>query len=305
MSKKINKINKKRAQANKERIIKKSKRNIVISLIAAVVIIAVIVILIVSGEKKPKEIDYNNMTEKDWQNIVESFGTAKPYTVATPTGDVVSVEVTPSFLGIETLDEKEMKPTVVSGLTFPYAVPDTGMTVLMLNKYSGPYIEDSSNDYVGNCCAMLVKNTGDTTIAYAELSFIVNEDENEEAIFKISMLGAGECAIVLEANKREYKENDIYMVNRKGVSRIDDVSFNSEKVQTAGGEKEITITNLTDKEYSKVVVYFKNLYMEDLYFGGITYTRTFENVKANETMTLASANYLPDVCRIVRVDVSE
>ncbi len=293
------------ARVKKEKLRKKYKKNILIASVIAVVLIAAIVIILVSGNNN-QELPDGQYTEEEWQELLQSVKTAEPMQVIEPTAGVTLAPLpvaTPYFPEIDTLDPEKMEKKESSGLTFPYVIPEMDLTLLMIDGYSGPYIEDGSNSYVENCTAILVKNTGDTVLEYAELTFKINGEE--DAVFKISMLPENSCAMVLEANKLKYNAEDLYMVASKGKSRIETLELNADKIAVTGGEKQITINNRTDTPYSKVVVCYKNLYMEGLYFGGIAYARTFENLAANGEMTLAADNYYPDVCQILKVDVYE
>lgn len=293
------------ARVKKAKLRKKYKKNMIIAIVAAVALIAAIVIIIVSSSNKPK-VQEGEYTKEELQEILNSIKTAEPMQIVEPTYGATLAPIpvaTPFFPEIETLDPEKMEKKEASGLTFPYVVPETDLTLLMIDGYSGPYIEDGSNEYVENCAAILVKNTGDTVLDYAELTFKINGEE--DAVFKISSLPASASAIVLEASRKKFVKEDLYMVSGKGMSRSEKFELNSDKISVTGSEKKVTVKNLTEKPYSKVVVCYKNLYMEGLYFGGITYARTFENLAANAEATLTADNYYPEVCQVLKVDVYE
>lgn len=294
----------KTARIRKAKMRAKYKKHAIIgAIIAVVLIVAVVLLLVLGGNEKPDDGTY---TDKELQDILNSIATADPMQVVEPTqGTLVTLEpvATPFFAEKIELDPDKMGKVTASGLTFPYVIPEMDVTILMISSYSGPFIEDGSNEYVENCTAILIRNTGDTVLEYAEIPFIINNEK--EALFKVSMLPPESCAIVLDSNKNTFFKDDAYMVSPGGASRKEALELNVDKIGVLGDVKQLTVKNLTDASYKRVVICYKNLYMEGLYFGGIAYARTFENLEAKGEMTLGADNYYPEVCQILKVDVYE
>ena len=93
-----------------------------------------------------------------------------------------------------------------------------GMEIVKVAKYTGIYMEDGTDDIVSGLLMIVVKNTGDTDIQYAEIEMPVND---KMAFFKLTTLPAGESMVVLEQNRMEYVNADIATAISKNVVLFD------------------------------------------------------------------------------------
>ena len=144
-----------------------------------------------------------------------------------------------------------------------------GMYITAVGKYTGAYMEDGSFDYVSDVLAIVVENTGQESIQYAEIFMLVGEQEGK---FAISTSTPGSKMILLEKNRMAYvEENYTSAIAKNVVPFTKELSLCEEKIQIQILDEVINITNRSGKDMDEdVVVYYKNN-IEGVFYGGVTY----------------------------------
>lgn len=145
-----------------------------------------------------------------------------------------------------------------------------GLMIQDIGSYTGVFMEDGSDEIVSRVLMIVVKNTGDRTLQYAEITL---EGECGTANFTVSTLLPGASCVLLELDRMEYPGEDAFTA-----SRARNVAFFQEEptmcadkieIQTLNGA--MNITNVSGEEITgDVVVYYKNS-SSDMFYGGITY----------------------------------
>lgn len=173
--------------------------------------------------------------------------------------------------------------------------PDYSVTVQSLGGYDGLFIEDGTDDAVTGVLAMLFTNNGSEVIQYAEYAFRAGE---ETLSFKLSDLPAGSSAVVLEANRHTYDENEALTLVDRLVATVPELTFASEQVLVVdNGDGSLTLVNQTDAVLPVVRVFYKGYYAEeDVFVGGITYTAKGRDVPVGGSVTITPSHYVPDDC---------
>ena len=72
-------------------------------------------------------------------------------------------------------------------------------------------MEDGTDEVVSNVLMIVVRNTSERTLQYAEISL---KADGKEAVFNISTLPPGEEMVALEKNRTEYVSEDEYKLYR-------------------------------------------------------------------------------------------
>lgn len=186
-----------------------------------------------------------------------------------------------------------------TGMPFPSAVEGTTLTIQNINSYDGIFLEDGSDTEAEGITAMLVENTGDTNIEYAEITVKCDDQQLE---FVLSDLPAGASAIVQEKNKAPYS-GGIYTDCRGTAAQLDEFEMSEDKVQVEEmGNGSLQVTNLTDKEIPCVRIFYK-FYMaeEDAYVGGITYVAKLTSLEAGSSQSVSPSHYSAGNSRIMMV----
>lgn len=180
---------------------------------------------------------------------------------------------------------------------------DPNLTVEAIGSYSGNFLEDGSDEPTANVAAMLITNNSDQMLQIAEITFQVNDTET--ASFKVTDLPAGTSTLVLEANRREYSEEDSYTCGETATGYMEQPSLEEDKFDLVTEDGKITLKNKTDQSYDKVYVYYKYVQLGGAYLGGITYRTPFENVPANGEVESIAAHFNPESSKIMAVQIQQ
>ena len=149
-----------------------------------------------------------------------------------------------------------------------------GMYITAVGKYAGAYMEDGSYDYVSDTLAIVVENTGQEYIQYAEIFMSVGEQEGQ---FAISTSTPGSKMILLEKNRMGYaEENYTTAIARNVVPFTKGLSLCEDKIKIQILDEVINITNVSSEDIEEdVVVYYKNN-VDGVFYGGVTYRARIE-----------------------------
>ena len=186
-----------------------------------------------------------------------------------------------------------------TGMTFPDTVEGTTLTIQNIDSYDGIFLEDGSDTEAEGITAMLVENTGDKNIEYAEITV---KCDNQQLEFVLSDLPAGASAVVQEKNKAPYS-GGIYTDCKGTAAQLDEFEMSKDEVKVEELENgSLRVTNLTDTEIPCVRIFYK-FYMaeEDAYVGGITYTAKLTGLEAGSSQTITPSHYSAGNSRIMMV----
>ncbi len=179
-----------------------------------------------------------------------------------------------------------------------------GLSVQKVGSYTGIYVEDGSNAVVSRIMMIVVKNTGDKTVQYAELALT---DGTTTASFVLSTLPAGESVVLLEKDKMTYEEgNALKQVTVKNVAVFhQEPNLCEDKVKIQALNGALNVTNISETDITgDIVIYYKNA-SADMLYGGITYRVTIKGgIKAGEVKQTVASHYSIKGSRIMFVTVA-
>ncbi|MDO4333586.1 MAG: hypothetical protein Q4C58_13000 [Eubacteriales bacterium] len=180
---------------------------------------------------------------------------------------------------------------------------DPNLSVNAVGSYTGNFLEDGSDEPVADVASILITNNSAQMLQVGQVTFQVNDTET--ATFKVTNLPAGTSALVMEQNRREYKEDDDYSYGNTATAYIDSPSLESDKFDIEMENGKVRVINKTDQAYSRVYVYYKYVQMGGAYKGGITYRTPVENVPANGSAEAVAGHMNPDGTLVVDVQIAE
>lgn len=180
---------------------------------------------------------------------------------------------------------------------------DPGLKVEAVGQYSGPFIEDGSDEPVVNCLSLVVTNDSADTVQIADILLLVNE--TEEARFKITNLPGGASVMVLESNRREYKDGDIFTFGDLNAAYLKETSLMEDTFEIKSEDTKLTVTNISDTDYKLVYIYYKYTQRGGAYLGGITYRVPVENIGAGKTVEVTAGHWREGSSRLSMVEVAE
>lgn len=180
------------------------------------------------------------------------------------------------------------------------------LEVVSVGPYSGPYMEDASDEPVENVLAIQVKNIGEEALQYGEITLHGGEKAKEKALFKLSTLEPGQTMTVLEANKQEYNKNVQY-----AAATSENVALFPGKLNTYEKQLEIqpldgglNVSNISKKDIKgEIIIYFKDC-ADDMLMGGITYRgRIPGGIPAGGMTQLMSENFTKENTKVMFITI--
>lgn len=178
-----------------------------------------------------------------------------------------------------------------------------GLAITDVDKYNGVYMEDGSNEFVSGVLMIVVANTSEDDIQYAEISLGLAEGD---AKFNLSTLPAGESIVLLEQTRLPWSNSEEYahatMENVVVFSESMHLQENALKVQMLDGM--LNITNISGKDITgDIVIYYKNS-AADLLYGGITYRVRLEGgIAADEIRQLTAGHMSASGSRLMFITI--
>lgn len=166
-----------------------------------------------------------------------------------------------------------------------------GLFITDIGGYTGVYMEDGSDELVSGVLMLVVNNTGDSAVQYAEIELSVGD---QVGLFTLSTLPGGESVVLLEKNRLIFDDTADYStaVMKNVVMFTEPLSLMEDKLKLQVLDGAINVTNTSEKNISgDIVIYYKNS-AADLYYGGITYRARIEGGLAAGEIRQVMGNHL-------------
>ena len=182
---------------------------------------------------------------------------------------------------------------------FPYAIPNTSLTILSIASYDGIYLEDGSDSAVSGIYSIVIENTGSMDVEFARISLSC---DGMPITFELSDLPSGATVVAQESRQTTYQDG-VYQDCTADMAEIDVLEQSREQVLVQENEDgSLTVLNLTDRLIPCVRVFYK-FYMseEDVYVGGITYTAKLTDLEAGGSQTIIPSHYSLGYSKVVMV----
>lgn len=219
-------------------------------------------------------------------------------------------ETTTAAVGSEQASQNGGVQAPQNGAVLTPAEPTTfdlgnGLMITDLGAYTGIYMEDGSDELISGVMMIIVTNQGEQTLQYAGITL---SSQSGDAVFTLSTLEPGASVVVLEAERRQYKEDDSFTE-----AKAENVVFFQEplsvrddlfEIQTLDGG--FNITNVSGRDITgKIVIYYKYS-SGSLYYGGITYRGSIEGgLAAGEVRQIMSPHFSASGTTVLYITVAE
>lgn len=182
---------------------------------------------------------------------------------------------------------------------------ESDIVISEIAPYSGPFLEDGSDEQVTDVMSITVTNNGAEPIQYVK---IILECEDGEAVFELTTLMPGESVIALEMSRRIYSDAD-----SSAAVRMENLAFFQTEVSLYEDQLQIqpldggfNISNISDEDITgDIYIYYKHK-SEELYMGGITYRGRIEGgLKAGEIRQIMSTHFSADDSEVMFITIAE
>ena len=172
-----------------------------------------------------------------------------------------------------------------------------GLAFTDLLAYSGPYLEDGSNEELQNVTAIRVANRSEQQIQYAEFTVASTAGDLH---FTCTTLLPGKTMLLLEQNRTPFTGaavNGVKTDNR--LLFTDPPSLYPDTFSVSVSGHVMTLRNLSESPVpGNIYVYFKRVNGEG-YVGGITYRVHFSDLAAGAEASMSSQNLSGSECEIL------
>lgn len=263
-----------------ERKAKKQKRNFK-WLIAVIVIIVIAVIAAVvvkkKGGKNPEDTEMKVQDSKDY--VEPGYG-------------ALNIDEITGFDSVSSGGEEEKITTT-----------DPGLIIERVGKYTGPFIEDGSDEVVENCLSLIVTNESSEMVQIADITLKLNDKDTVN--FKVTNLPGGASTLVMESSRRQYTDGDKFAFEDMNASYLNKTSIMDDVFEITGEDGKLFVKNISQKDYEKVYVYYKYTQLGGAYLGGITYRVPVENIKAGKTVEVVAGHWREGASKLSMVEVAE
>lgn len=188
--------------------------------------------------------------------------------------------------------EATQKETEKEEFSLPYSIPMSSLVVKNMISYSGIYLEDGSDEEISDVATILIENTGDQGIEYADIEMRAGS----ETLHFIGTAIPPKSKMIIMAKDRAPMPSEPVTQCSAAVTDGSDFSMSEDLVQVTEGEDHaVILKNVTEEEIPMVRVFYK-FYMEeqDTYVGGITYTIKAEDVEPGVEYEMLPSHYSGD-----------
>lgn len=179
----------------------------------------------------------------------------------------------------ETVQTEAPAPTELQNVNLGY-----GLRVTDLGGYTGMYMEDGTDEIVSGVLMLVVENTGEQDIQYAEITM---DFADQQAQFSLTTLPVGAKMVLLEKNRMQWDDSmddgTVLPMVQNVATFQEPLSTMEDKLKIGIVDGAINVTNISGEDIPGTIsVYYKNA-AADIYYGGITYRIQIQGgLKADE-----------------------
>lgn len=186
-----------------------------------------------------------------------------------------------------------------SYMSFPFTDESKGVEIQSIEKYSGYFIEDGTDEEVSDVAVIMVKNNSDQVIEYGDLKLSEGENVLE---FQFSLLPPGKTALVMEANRNTYQDSGQLLYQQCEIANLGSLSMENDKIQMEFTEDGgINLKNISGGDIASLRIFYKNRLDENTYLGGIAYTAEVQELKIEESRVIYPSHYNKDYGEIMMI----
>lgn len=145
-----------------------------------------------------------------------------------------------------------------------------GLYITEVGSYTGPFLEDGSDEVVSGVLMIRVENRGESPVEYATVSIPVSAGQ---ATFTLSALLPGETVLLLETNRLPWSSTESYQYPLLETPALftKELALHADKLSVQLLDGGMNITNISGNAITgDIVIYYKNK-QHGIYYGGITY----------------------------------
>lgn len=177
----------------------------------------------------------------------------------------------------------------------PEPVELDGLRFTSFGRYSGTFFEDGGSTPAEDVAVILVVNTTDR---FLELGTFHFEIDGVSAVFSVTNLPPQRGAWVLEQNALQVKSGADFVLKGGAATFCTPEEVPDVTAQPLDGT--ILVANTSETDAFSGYIYYKAIYTDGNYLGGITYRAPVEELPSRSA-TEVTAGHCTQDCEIVRI----
>ena len=261
------------------------------------------------GQSPPTEMAGSDPMTSSYINDTEENASATQGSDAEPVGESVPHESLPhESLSPTEPPESTVPPTYPAPTGTPWVsealeeLPEPveldGIRFTSFGRYSGSFFEDGSNTPAENVAVVLILNTTDR---FLELGTFYFEIDGASAVFSVTNLPPQRGAWVLEKSALQVQSGADFVL--KGGTASFCIPEEVPDITTQPLDGTILVSNASETDAFSGYIYYKAVYTDGNYLGGMTYRAPVEDLPAR-SVTEVTAGHCTQDCEIVRITSS-
>ncbi len=227
--------------------------------------------------------------------VAASLGDPVPTEPSTsPTTQPAPSTQTPTTQPTNATDPAETpEPTQTTEPTDSFLPLDLGdgLVITDMGPYTGAFMEDGSDEVVSRIMMIVLENTTDKALQYAQLTLDYGDTQ---AHFSITTVPAGQRVVLLESDRMPYTPLEPQSTSLENMLFAETLELYPDLFEITGDKGVLTVKNISQEPIlGDIFVYYKNS-SQDLLYGGITYRARVEGGLApGESKRVLAAHYSP------------
>ena len=208
-------------------------------------------------------------------------------------------EASPTIQQTESPTMANTQPTenLLPSLEYPLILEDGKLEIVNLFQYEGMNPDCNLEDG-RNVASMTLKNTSGAYLEEAKITLTLVD--GTVLNFTVMDLPAGKTVMAFETANTSAEENALCAEASCTASWVEGLDALPEDIAVSVDGVNVTVTNNTGHDISKLVISCRCPLDED-YFGGIAYQYTINDLPANESATIEAWDCILGIAEVVRV----
>lgn len=195
-------------------------------------------------------------------------------------------------------EEIEGSISVENEAVFPYELEDGKLEVNSLFQFSGQN-PDCGEEDGENIASLEVVNKSGQHLANAKIT--VTLESGAELRFEITDLPAGQSVMVFEKNNTSYETSDKCITVEDTAEFEETTALMEDRLAVDVQETSVTLTNTSDEDLTNLLLHC-HCFVDDTYFGGLTYSYSVESIPAGQSITVQADECYLGTAAVVRIN---
>ena len=251
--------------------------------------------------ENPETETSQGLTAETVQNPETEESTEPSETASAEETETAPSALQPTQNVTEPAEETETREPVIppETVTPDSTVQEAEVSFGTFSLFSGQFVEDGRDAPMEDVATILVTNHSDR---FLDLGMLMFEIDGRPAAFMVTGLPAGRSAWVMEMmGLRADADSKVDFLECIPTFR-EDADPSPEEISVTAEGNLLRVTNRSEAPMKNVYIYYKNLYPDGNYLGGITYRVETGELEPGASAEVFAGHYSEENSEIVRIE---